>query len=76
MSTTFLVAIDNIAVSADDVSIASLTTDDGERLTLPTALLPDGAAVGDVLCLRIARDPEATITRAQRVSELQRKLFE
>jgi hypothetical protein len=76
MSTTLRVAIDAIEVSANDIRIASLVTDNGARLTLPTALLPDGAIVGDVLMISIARDPAETAARAARVSELQRKLFE
>jgi hypothetical protein len=72
----FRAAIDSISVSAGGVSIASLTTDDGTHLTLPVPLLPDGAAVGDVLRLSIDPDPDETAARGARVSELQRKLFE
>jgi hypothetical protein len=74
--TTVLATIDHISTSADDISIASLVTDTGEQLALPTALLPDGAAAGDVLRIHIMRDADATRERAARVSELQRKLFE
>jgi hypothetical protein len=76
MSTRLRATINTIELAANDILIASLVTDAGARLTLPAALLPDGVTVGDVLLLSLARDPDETAARAQRVSELQRKLFE
>ena len=73
---TIRATIDNISVTADDVSLASLITDAGEHFSVPSALLPDGSALGDVLRISIEHDPDETATRVARVSELQRKLFE
>lgn len=69
------VTVDHISVNAQDVPLASLVTDQGDELTLPAALLPTGTVVGEVLLLRLARDPSETAARAALVADLQRKLF-
>jgi hypothetical protein len=76
MSTSCRVTLDTIDVSANDSLVATLLTDDGTRVLIPTELLPDGANIGDVLLLSITRDPDETAARVERVSTLQRKLFE
>lgn len=67
--------VDSISLTADDVELASITTDDEQQLFIPAALLPAGTRPGDVLVISIARDEDETRARAARIADLQRKLF-
>ncbi|RIK39090.1 MAG: DUF3006 domain-containing protein [Chloroflexi bacterium] len=55
--------------------LASLVTDDGQELTVPLDLLPEGTRIGDVLTVRFRTDTRQTQARKQRVADLQKKLF-
>ena len=48
--------------------------DETVRISFPVALLPEGCAEGDILSLRLARDPEATAAVRARVAERIEKL--
>jgi hypothetical protein len=69
------VTLDEITPDADDHDIAALVTDDGDILTIPLALLPEGSQRGDLFTLRIERHPDETEQRKRRILELQRRLF-
>lgn len=70
-----IVTVDQISPDADNVLLASLVTDDGQELTAPLDLLPEGTRIGDVLTVRFRRDARQTQARTQRVADLQKKLF-
>jgi hypothetical protein len=67
--------IDEISEGADGVDLASLVTDDDETITVPAALLPEGADVGDVVAIDMAVDAEQTKQRKAEVAKLQKRLF-
>lgn len=72
---TTCVTVDEISTNQHGESIATLVAGDGALLTLPAALLPAGARVGDVLRLTLEPDPEETDRRRSASSQLQRELF-
>jgi hypothetical protein len=54
--------------------IAVLLTDDGTSINLPKRLLPRAARPGDVLCLSLERDVQATRHLADRTKAIQDEL--
>ena len=69
------VTIDQVSPDAANALLASLVTDDGETVTVPLNLLPEGSRAGDVLTVRFQRDAGETRVRKQRVADLQKRLF-
>ena len=67
--------IDEIGPDNDGNHLATLVDDSGRSIVLPVELLPDGARLGDVVTLTIEQDHAETVERAERVAELQRRLF-
>jgi hypothetical protein len=72
---SFTATVDELSIVTDDGELSRLVTDDGQTLTMPRALLPAGATNGDVLLVRLERDPAESHVRRQRVAELQQRLF-
>lgn len=69
------VSIDDVSPDDEGIDLASLVTDAGQIITIPVALLPEGADVGEVLTLEIAIDHAETKERQERVGQLQKRLF-
>ena len=69
------VSIDEVSPDDEGIDLASLVTDAGQVITIPVALLPEGADVGEVLTLEIAIDHAETKERQERVGQLQKRLF-
>lgn len=67
--------IDEINVDRDGRSIATLVSDEGLSATVPVELLPEGAAVNQVILAEFRPDPATSRERAERVRSLQHRLF-
>lgn len=59
-----------------DQSIAVLTTEDGQSIDVPRALLPPDVQPGDVLSATFTRDDEATKKLAEETRKIQDELRE
>jgi hypothetical protein len=70
-----LLTVDEVGPDADNVLLATLVSDNGEQLTVPLDLLPDGTRVGDVLRAHFTRDPDERERRRRHIADLQRRLF-
>jgi len=65
------VSIDRIG---EGVAVLILLEDPRQRMMVPVALLPPGCSEGDILTMRLERDPAATAAAKERVSGLIEKL--
>ncbi len=73
--TSHRLTIDEIGPDNDGNRLVTLVDDAGRSIVLPVELLPDDARIGDVVLLAIERDRAETVERAERVADLQRRLF-
>ncbi len=67
--------LDEINRDGDGRLIATLVSDDGATATVPLDMLPEGAAVNQVIVARFRLDQTSTERRAKRVRTLQHRLF-
>lgn len=67
--------IDEIGPDNNGNPLATLVDDAGRPIVLPVGLLPEDARLGDVVTLTIERDRAETVERAERVADVQRRLF-
>lgn len=74
-STECRLTIDEINTDRDGRPIATLVESGGGVVTVPTALLPDGARVNQVIVAAFRVDPDSTEQRVRRVQQLQHRLF-
>jgi Protein of unknown function (DUF3006) len=72
---SILLTIDEIECNRDGQQIATLVSREGLIMTVPVALLPEGAAVNHVVVANFRLDRESSRERAARVRNLQHRLF-
>jgi hypothetical protein len=66
----------NVSIDRIDEGVAVLIPldDPRQRMMIPVTLLPPGCSEGDILTLKLERDPAATAAVKERVSGLIEKL--
>ncbi len=74
-ASSILLTIDEIEINRDGEQIATLVARDGLIVTVPVALLPEGAAVNHVVVANFRLDKESSTERTARVRNLQHRLF-
>lgn len=74
-SSSLRVTVDEIGPDQNNVPLATLVTDDGDILTAPLAVLPEGTRAGDVLSIHFQQQAEELDARRDHIAELQRRLF-